>query len=127
VTSRAQDDDGVVLVEVLVAFAILIGVITAGFQIFGDGLSRSRLAADRAARVAEAAAVFTALPDNIKPGTTTVQSTIVGRDFEVKVESLQGSAPANASRRPVLVQIFDAREDNGPPLYATVVLAGGGV
>ncbi len=125
-TSRTQDDDGVVLVEVLVAFAILIGVVTAGFQIFGDGLSRSRLAADRAARVAEAAAVFTALPDNIKPGTTTVRTSIEGRDFEVEVVGLQSNAPANASRRPVLVQIFDATEDNGPPLYATVVLAGGG-
>lgn len=123
--STPQNDDGAVLVEVLVAFAILIGVITAGFQIFGDGMSRGRIAAERMARVAEAAALFASLPDNFRPGTTTVPSSIGGRDFTLRVVELRSSAPANATRRPFRVQIFDGRADSEPPLYETVALAAG--
>jgi hypothetical protein len=119
-----ENDDGIVLVEVLVAFAILIGVITAGVQIFGDGMNRSRQAADRAARVAEAASVFASLPDIIMPGTTQVPSTIPGRNFTLRVVEMQSNAPESVTRRPALLNIFDEGAESGSPLFTTVVLAG---
>ncbi len=34
------NEDGFSLVEILVAFAVLAGVLLAGFRVFGDGLDR---------------------------------------------------------------------------------------
>ncbi len=122
--AKIQNDDGVVLVEVLVAFAILMGVITMGFQIFSDGLSRSRQATARAARVVEAASLFSSLTDNFKPGTSTRPSSEQGRDFTLRVVEIRSNAPATSTRRPVFVQIFDGPEREGTLLFATVVLSG---
>lgn len=119
-TSPPGGDDGTVLVEVLVAFAILIGVITAGFQIFGDGLSRSRQAADSAAGTAESAALLAALPE-IRPGITTVQGRD-GRDFTVRIRHLRGQREAWAARRPVQAQVYAGRAAAGVPLFDTVIL-----
>jgi hypothetical protein len=124
--NSVQNDEGAVLVEVLVAFTILIVVIMTSFQIFGEGMNRSHNAADRAARVAEAASQFTFLPDQLKLGTTTVASSFAGRDFTIRVTALRSSAADTTTRRPVLVQIYDGSDQSQPPLYATVVLSAKG-
>lgn len=124
-TAAGDSEAGVVLVEVLVAFAILIGVIAAGFQIFGDGLHRSRLAAERAAEVTEAAALLVSLPQ-IKPGSETVEGWN-GQSFTVKVTALRSQAAVWVARRPVRIEIFAGADTKAPPLIDTVLLESEGL
>ena len=116
-------EEGSVLVEVLVAFAILVAVITAGFQIFGDGLQRSRLARNTSAEALEAVGIVSSL-NVLSAGTTTIAGGD-GRTFTLTITPIETGAETWISRRPFHVALRAGDRADGPPLLETILLSPG--
>jgi type II secretory pathway pseudopilin PulG len=123
----SSNEDGSLLIEVLVAFVILATAIVMAFQIFGDGLRRMSVVEPKMLAIAVARKELAQISGETKTAPTQLDGTDEsGLPWHMTVEPINGGDADWTSMRPFRVRMWtgaDTRDSGGQPVLETVILA----